>query len=106
MKYVADISFANLVTNRTINVLRFEGVLIQTSEIQEESLSIVSLSNNKNLQKKNARYKITTHKLIYIVYWKERRGECLDKLILCLLKLRIIKDLKFLIKKGKEKVMK
>ena len=43
MKYVVDISFTNLVTNRTINVLRFEGVLIQTSEIQEESLSIVSL---------------------------------------------------------------
>ena len=27
MKYVADISFANLVTNRTINVQRFEGDL-------------------------------------------------------------------------------
>ena len=26
MKYVVDISFTNLVTNRTINVLRFEGV--------------------------------------------------------------------------------
>ena len=37
MKYVANISFANLVTNRTINVLRFEGDLIQTSEIHEES---------------------------------------------------------------------
>ena len=35
--YVADISFANLVTSRTINVLRFEGDLIQGSEIQEES---------------------------------------------------------------------
>ena len=43
MKYVADISLANLVTNRTINVLRFEGDLIQTSEIQEESFSMVSL---------------------------------------------------------------
>ena len=42
MKYVPDISITNLVTNRTINLLRFEGVLIQSSEIQEESLSIVS----------------------------------------------------------------
>ena len=52
MKYVADISSANLVTNRTINVLRFEGDLIQTSEIQEESyftsLSIVSLNFKTN----------------------------------------------------------
>ena len=42
MKYVADISFAKLVANREINVLRFKGDLIQTSEIQEESLSIRS----------------------------------------------------------------
>ena len=31
MKCVVDISFANFVTNRTINVIRFEGDLIQTS---------------------------------------------------------------------------
>ena len=43
---VAGISFANFLSNRTINIIRFEGDLIQTSEIQGESyfgsLSIVS----------------------------------------------------------------
>ena len=48
MKCVVDISFVKFVTNRTINVIRHEGDLIQTSEIQGESsfgsLSIVSLN--------------------------------------------------------------
>ena len=39
---------------------------------------------------------ITTLKLNYIVYWKERRGAHLDKLILCPLKLCITKDLRLL----------
>ena len=34
----------NLVTYRTVNVIRFEGDLIQTSEIQGESHSIMSLN--------------------------------------------------------------
>ena len=42
---------------------------------------------------------ITTLKLNYIVYWKERRGAHLDKLILCPLKLCITKVLRLLIKK-------
>ena len=37
---------------------------------------------------------ITTLKSNYIVYWKERRGAHLDKLILCPLKLCITKDSK------------
>ena len=35
------------------------------------------------------------HKLFYMVYWKERRGAHLDKLMLCPLKLRMTKDLRF-----------
>ena len=42
---------------------------------------------------------ITTVKLNYIVYWKERRGVHLDKLILCPLKLCITNDLRLLTKK-------
>ena len=38
----------------------------------------------------------------YIVYWKERRGAHLDKLILCPLKLCITKDLILLIKKERK----
>lgn len=37
IKCVADISLANLVTNRTISVITFESDLIQTSETKEES---------------------------------------------------------------------
>ena len=49
---------------------------------------------------------ITTLKLNYIVYWKERRGAHLDKLILCPLKLCITKDLRLLIKKERKKMTK
>ena len=46
---------------------------------------------------------IATLELNYIVYWKERRGAHLDKLILCPLKLCITKDLILLLKKVKNK---
>ena len=45
---------------------------------------------------------IATLELNYIVYWKERRGAHLGKLILCPLKLCITKDL-ILLKKVKDK---
>ena len=60
-----------------------------------------NIVTDKDLQrkKKTRKIEITTLKLNYIVYWKERRGAHLDKLILCPLKLCITKDLRLLIKK-------
>ena len=49
---------------------------------------------------------ITTLKLNYFVYWKERRGAHLDKLILCPLKVMYNKGLKIINKKEKEKMTK
>ena len=59
-----------------------------------------NIAIDKDLQRKKTRkIEITTLKLNYIVYWKERRGAHLDKLILCPFKLCITKDLRLLIKK-------
>ena len=39
--------------------------------------------------------------LFYLVYWKERRGAHLGKLMLCPFKLHVTRDLRFLLKKKK-----
>ena len=62
-----------------------------------------NIAIDKDLQRKKTRkIEITTLKLNYIVYWKERRGAHLDKLILCPFKLCITKDLILLIKKERK----
>ena len=44
-----------------------------------------------------------TLKLNYTIFWKERRGARLDKVILCPLKVKYNKDLEIFKKKVKEK---
>ena len=47
-----------------------------------------------------------TLKLKYTLYWKERRGACLDKLILCPLKVKYNKKLEIFDKKATGKMTK